>query len=129
MMNAKEFVARLFDRWEHGDMQAFFNALADDIRWTVSGSTPISGTYTSKAEYVEKVYRPLFDRLTGPTRCRVRQIIAEADTVVVQWHGESPTRSGQPYVQEYCWVIRVEDEMIKEVEGYFDTGAVAELLR
>jgi ketosteroid isomerase-like protein len=94
-MTAKEFVAGLFAQWEQGDMQSFFNALADDVRWTVSGSTPISGTYTSKPEYVEKVYRPLFDRLTGPTRCRVRKIIAEGDTVVVQWHGESPTRSGR----------------------------------
>jgi uncharacterized protein len=126
-MNAKEFITRLFDRWEQGDMQGFFNALADNVRWTVSGSTPISGTYTSKTEYLEKVYRPLLARLTGPTRCRVRKIIAEADTVVVQWHGESPTRSGRPYVQEYCWVIRVEDETIKEVEGYYDTVAVAEL--
>jgi uncharacterized protein len=128
-MTAKEFVARLFDRWEQGDMQGFFNALAQNVRWTVSGSTPISGTYTSKTEYLEKVYRPLLARLTGPTRCRVRKIIAEADTVVVQWHGESPTRSGRPYVQEYCWVIRVEEETIKEVEGYYDTVAVAELFR
>lgn len=59
----------------------------------------------------------------------MRKIIAEADTVVVQWHGESPTRSGRPYVQEYCWIIRVEDETIKEVEGYYDTVAVAELFR
>ncbi len=128
-MDAKAFVARLFDRWEQGDMQAFFDVLADDVRWTVSGSTPISGTYTSKVEYVEKVYRPLFARLAGPTSCRVRKIIAEGDTVVVQWHGQSPTRSGPPYVQEYCWVIRVEGGTIKEVDGYYDTVAVAELFR
>jgi len=28
-MTAKEFVTRLFDRWEHGDGQSFFNALAE----------------------------------------------------------------------------------------------------
>ena len=40
-----------------------------------------------------------------------------------------PDPFGRPYVQEYCWVIRVEDETIKEVEGYYDTVAVAELFR
>ena len=46
-MTAKEFVTRLFDRWEHGDGQSFFNALAEDVRWTAIGNTPISGTCTS----------------------------------------------------------------------------------
>ena len=44
-MTAKEFVTRLFDRWEHGDGQSFFNALAEDVRWTAIGNTPISGTW------------------------------------------------------------------------------------
>jgi hypothetical protein len=127
-MTAKEFVSQLFHRWEQGDRQSFFDALAEDVHWTAIGNTPISGTYTSRAEYFEKVYRPLFALFTGPVRCQVRKIIAEGDTVVVQWHGETPTRSGRPYIQEYCWVIRAEGETIKEVYGYFDTAAVLELL-
>ena len=128
-MTPKDFVTRLFERWEHGDMKNFFDAVSDDVRWTVSGHTPLSGVYTSKAEYFEKCYRPLMSRLNGTTRCQVRRIMAEGDTVVVQWRGETPTHSGQPYAQEYCWVIRVDGEMITEVHGYFDTAAVLELLR
>ena len=127
-MTAKEFVTRLFDCWERGDVQSFFNALAEDVRWTAIGNTPISGTCTSRTEYLDKVYGLLFDRFTGPVRCQVRKIIGEGDTVVVQWHGETPTRSGRPYIQEYCWVIQVEGETIREVYGYFDTAAVLELL-
>ncbi len=74
-MTAKEFVTRLFDRWEHGDGQSFFNALAEDVRWTAIGNTPISGTCTSRTEYLDKVYGLLFDRFTGPVRCQVRKII------------------------------------------------------
>ena len=127
-MTAKEFITQLFRRWEQGDGQSLFNALAEDVRWTAIGNTPISGTYTSRDEYFEKVYHPLFALFAGPVRCQVRKIIAEGDTVVVQWHGETPTRSGRPYIQEYCWVIQVEGETIKEVYGYFDTVAVLELL-
>ena len=128
-MTPKEFVTRLFERWEQGDVQGLFDALSDDVRWTAIGHTPFSGAYTSKAEYLEKCYRPLTARLAGPTRCRVRRIVAEGDTVVVQWSGETPTRSGRPYAQEYCWVVRVAGEAITEVHGYFDTAAVLELLR
>jgi ketosteroid isomerase-like protein len=127
-MTAKDFVSQLFHCWEQGDGQSFFDALAEDVRWTAIGDTPISGTYKSRAEYFEKVYHPLFALFTGPVRCQVRKIIVEGDTVVVQWHGETPTRSGRPYIQEYCWVIRVEGETIKEVYGYFDTAAVIELV-
>jgi ketosteroid isomerase-like protein len=127
-MTAKDFITQLFNRWEQGDGQSFFNALAEDIRWTAIGNTPISGTCTSRTEYLEKVYRPLFAFFTGPVRCQVRKIIGEGDTVVVQWHGEVATRSGRPYIQEYCWVIEVEGETIKEVYGYFDTAAVLELV-
>jgi len=127
-MIAKDFVTQLFNRWEQGDGQSFFNALAEDIRWTAIGNTPISGICTSRTEYLEKVYRPLFAFFTGPVRCQVRKIIGEGDTVVVQWHGGASTRSGRPYSQEYCWVIQVEGETIKEVYGYFDTAAVLELV-
>jgi ketosteroid isomerase-like protein len=54
-MTPKDFVTRLFERWEGGDMTSFFDAVSDDVRWTVTGHTPFSGTYTSKAEYFEKV--------------------------------------------------------------------------
>ena len=127
-MTAKEFVTQVFARWEQGEQTSFFDALAEDVQWTAIGSTPISGHCTSKAEYLEKVYQPLRTHFSGPTHCQVKQILAEGDTVVVQWHGETPTRAGRPYVQEYCWVLRVRGETIQAVHGYFDTAAVRHLL-
>jgi len=90
----------VFARWEQGDQTSFFDALAEEVQWTASGSTPISGHSTSKAEDLEKVYQPLRTHFSGPTHCQVTQLLAEGDTVVVQWHGETPTRVGRPYVQE-----------------------------
>ena len=76
-MTAKQFITQLFRRWELGDAQSFFNALAEDLRWTAIGNTPISGTCTSLADYLEKVYRSLFERFSGPVQCQVKNIIAE----------------------------------------------------
>jgi ketosteroid isomerase-like protein len=129
-MTAKDFVSQIFERWEKGDSGPFFDALAADVVWTAAGTTPISGTYRGKADYLDKVYKPLLSVFSGPTSCRVKRILADGDMVAVEWHGETPTVSGVPYAQDYCWVIRVSEEgsAIREVAGYFDTALVQKLL-
>jgi ketosteroid isomerase-like protein len=129
-MTPKDFVANLFRLWERGDSAPFMSALAPDLTWTARGTTPISGTVHGKDTYFDKIYKPLLAVFTGPTRCRVRQIVAEGDNVVVEWHGDTPTASGTSYSQDYCWIIRVtiDGHFIQEVTGYFDTALVTALL-
>jgi ketosteroid isomerase-like protein len=123
-MSAKELVGDLFRKWENGDSSDFFAALADDVVWTVIGSTPVSGVAHSKAEYMQNTYLPLQKVLAGSTSCKVKRIVAEGDVVVVEWHGETPLKNGRIYANDYCWVVRVAGEKVAEVTGYFDTAAV-----
>jgi len=123
-MTAKEIVAGLFQRWESGDSSSFFTAVADDVIWTAVGTTPISGVSRSKTEYMKKTYAPLQAVFAGPTSCKVKRIIAEGDVVIVEWQGETPLVSGGVYANDYCWVVRVVDQKLAEVTGYFDTAAV-----
>ncbi|MGH6937707.1 nuclear transport factor 2 family protein [Hypericibacter sp.] len=125
-MTAKEFVIQLFDRWEKGDSGPFSAALAADLVWTAQGTTPISGRYEGKHAYLGNCYKPLLSIFSGPTRCRVKRILGEGDTVVVAWHSETPTVSGVLYAQEYCWVIRIgpDNRDIREVTGYYGTMIV-----
>ena len=57
-------------------------------------------------------------------------VTSEGQTIVIEWHGETLIASGGAYSQDYCWVIRVNDdnEAIVEVRGYFDTELVSKLL-
>ena len=123
-MNAKALVTELFAKWEAGDSSGFFAAVADDVIWTAIGSTPISGVSHSKKEYMDKTYLPLQAVFAGPTSCKLKRIVAEDDTVVVEWHGETPLTKGGVYANDYCWVVRVTGEKLTEVTGYFDTAAV-----
>ena len=123
-MSAKDIVTTLFKKWEDGDSSDFFSAVADDLIWTAIGHTRISGISHSKAEYMKKTYLPLQDVFAGGTSCEVKQIIAEDDTVVVEWHGETPLAKGGVYKNDYCWVVRVKAGKLAEVTGYFDTAAV-----
>ena len=125
-MTAKDFAAQLFDRWEKADSAPFFAAPAADVVWTVKGTTPISGRHEGKQACLDKCYKPLQSIFSGPTARRVTRTLGEGDTVVVEWHGETPTVSGVPYAQDYCWVIRVgrQNRESREVTGYYDTLVV-----
>jgi uncharacterized protein len=123
-LGAKELVSELFRQWEAGDSSKFFATLADDVVWTAIGHTPISGVSHGKAEYISKIYSRLQGLFAGATSCRVKRVLAENDVVVVEWHGDTPLKSGGVYANDYCWVIRVAGEKLVEVTGYFDTALV-----
>lgn len=125
--SVKELVTTLFADWEAGDMAPFFRALSEDVRWTAIGTTPISGIYSGKEEYLKQCYRPIMKLFAGPVKCTVRRIVSDGEHVVVCWLGETPTAAGGVYRQDYCWSMTVNEGRIVEVYGYFDTAAVNEL--
>lgn len=47
MENNKKIIQTGFDQWAN-HTGSFFDLLADDLQWTITGSTPLSKTYTSK---------------------------------------------------------------------------------
>jgi hypothetical protein len=118
-------IAEAFAAWEHGDYQPFFKVVADDVRWTVIGSTPISGTFEGKQAFLDGAVVPLHDRLAGPIKATVLNLFGDGDHVILQWKGESTGKSGRPYHQTYCWVMRLSGGLIVEVTAYLDTGLVA----
>jgi ketosteroid isomerase-like protein len=47
----KKLIRQAFAKWAGGDADAVFKLLADDVRWTVIGSTRVSRSYQSKREF------------------------------------------------------------------------------
>jgi ketosteroid isomerase-like protein len=45
--------------------------------------------------------------------------------VILQWEGTSRSRTGKPYEQTYCWVLRLADDKIVDVTAYLDTELVS----
>jgi uncharacterized protein (TIGR02246 family) len=64
----KKLVRDAFAAWASGDANAFFNLLADDVRWMVIGSTRISRAFNSKQEFLEGAVRPLTGKLATPIK-------------------------------------------------------------
>ena len=53
----RRFLTDWFDRLEASgfDGRVFLDALADDLVWTATGSSPVSGTFRGKQSYVDDV--------------------------------------------------------------------------
>jgi hypothetical protein len=125
----KKSVQDAFAAWSRGNGGAFFNLLADDVRWTVIGSTAVSRTYTSRQAFLEGAARPLGEKLSGAIQPAVRDIIAEGDKVALQWDGRAVGKNGTLYNQTYCWVMRFENGRVREGTAYLDTELITQLWR
>jgi ketosteroid isomerase-like protein len=103
--------------------------LAEDVRWTVIGSSAWSRTYEGKPTIVAELMRPLFSQFADQYRARATRIIAEDDVVVVEAQGQVTTKSGEAYNQAYCYVLRLDDGRVSELTEYLDTDLVNRVLQ
>jgi ketosteroid isomerase-like protein len=126
-MNAeqrKKRIADMFKAVSDGDAEPLMNALDEQVRWTIIGSTRFSGTFNGKAEVGERLLAPLGALLDGHLHITPENIMADGDFVIVQGHGESRTAAGGTYNNTYCWVYRWRGDKIIELTEYLDTEIV-----
>ena len=101
------------------------NALADDVRYTIIGTTRFSGTFNGKQELLNRAFVPLLSELEANGGMETDNLIAEGDYVVQQGRGVGrKTKSGEPYNNTYCFVYRLEAGKVSEVTEYCDTELV-----
>jgi len=120
----KETIRNMFAELSKGNAEAFLGTLADDVRFTLIGSTKFSGVFNGKPEFIEKVLAPLGAQLEGGIAMNVDNLIAEGDNVVMQGRGESTTKSGKVYNNTYAQVFRLANGKVQEVTEYLDTELV-----
>ena len=126
----RQFLTDWFARLEATgfDGGVFLDALSDDLVWTATGNSPVSGTFRGKQSYVEHVWRPLDDHLVTWPRAVVQRILADGEWALVEFRGVGGLgRNGTDYTLQYCWVVRVVDNRVCEVVGYYDQVKVAAL--
>ena len=125
----KQLLKDIYGEISKGNPQLLLDSLADDITWTIIGTTAVSGTSHGKQEVVDKLLRPLRARLAdGPVVFEADRFIAEGEHVVMQARGRATAKSGKPYNNTYCIVCRVVDGKVKEMIDYVDTELITSAL-
>lgn len=103
--------------------------LADDIVWWVPPGSDMAGTYEGKAKVLElmgsgvNLYDP-----SEPMTIDVEEMVAEGDTVCVQFVLSAKTAKGRDYKNHYHFVFKLAHGKICRVKEYVDTKYAHDLL-
>jgi len=123
----KTLVRTAFEPWERGDSGPFFALIAEDVVWTVIGTTSVSGVFRSKQVLVDQAFGPLLERLDGPLITRLVDIAAEGDKVFLRFESSGRAKTGLPYEQTYCFAMVMRAGRIVEIVAYLDTDLLARI--
>ena len=125
----KQLLRRVYAEISKGNVQPLLDSLADDVEWTIIGTTALSGTSRGKQEVIDKLLKPIRARLAdGPIVFQPERFIAEGEYVVMQAEGRATALSGKPYNNTYCIVCRIVDGKVKEMVDYIDTELITTAL-
>lgn len=120
----KQLIQNMFAELSKGNAEAFLGNMADDVKFTIIGTTKYSGTCNGKQELIQKVLAPLTAQLEGGISLTPENFIADGEYVAMQARGKATTKSGKPYNNTYCQVFRIVNGKVQEVTEYLDTELV-----
>lgn len=104
-----------------------WSMLAEDAVWTVGGHSPLAGTYT-KTQLGELTEKVILARLVDGLRIELKRIVAEDDTVAVEFEGTGTRSDGMIYNNHYCFLLTVKDGKLWRCTEYLDTYHYNELI-
>ncbi|MBP2340216.1 ketosteroid isomerase-like protein [Saccharothrix coeruleofusca] len=103
---------------------SFYDFLHPRVRWTIVNGR----TYRDKQEFLAEGAAPILDRLRTVLRMTPTSLLEEGDTVAYQFTADATALDGQPYHNDYCWLLTFRRGLIVRVHAYLDMGAVRELI-
>lgn len=124
----KRLLQQIFAELASGNARPFVDSFADDVRWTIVGTTKWSRTYEGKEAVLNGLLRPLRERMNGPVTIAATRFLADEDCVVVEARGEAVTKTGRAYNNTYCWIFRLDGGKVREITEYLDTALVESAL-
>lgn len=126
-MENKKLIQQGYDNWANGT-GSFFDLLAEDVSWTITGSTPLSRTYTNKKQFLDEVILPLDKRLSKKIIPKVTGLYADGDMVTAIWSGKATASDDRPYNGTYCWNMQVKNGKIVKVIAFLDGIEFADIM-
>ena len=125
---SKQVLEHVYREASRGNSQPLLDALADDIQWTIIGSTELSGVYRGKREVTDSLLARLRSRLVTQVAFTIDRLIADGEYVVMQARGQATAVTGLAYDNTYCIVARIVDGQIREMTDYVDTELITRVL-
>ncbi len=116
----KEVVAVQFEKWKNGEAN-FFELLADDVVWTVSGRSPVSGTYHGKTDFLERAVKPITEKLKTPLKPELVSLSSGSSYVWLHFKARATTKNDEVYENTYVWKMQLKNGKITHGIAFLDT--------
>lgn len=127
----QEQVRRVLEDWRDGKGSALMSLLSEDVRWTITGRSAVSGTTVGKQDLLANILTPFGGHFsTSQTKfapTTIHSISAEGNLVIASFDGRGVTNKGLIYENTYAWFLTFEGTTAKEVTAFFDSIAFNEL--
>jgi ketosteroid isomerase-like protein len=127
MTLSEDYVRTLFRELEKENGESFFKHVADDVDWTVMGTHPLAGHYTSKKAFLDATFAKLIPLFPYGLQLHVEDITIAGSRAIVELRSMATAKSGLRFDNRYCWVIDFKDLQIIRVRAYLDSALVARL--
>lgn len=125
----RQRVAVAVENWAAGGTGFFDEILAEDVVWTIKGSSPSSGVYRGRRDFLERAVMPFAIRLSQPVRPVNWRLWVDGDHVILNWYGEGVARDGQRYRNDYAWILLMKEGQAREVTAFLDLAPYDDVLR
>jgi ketosteroid isomerase-like protein len=126
----KQTVQRYLDALVAGDVDVIRDSFTEDATWSMHGDLPLAGPWKGRDvivdDFLQRLGATLFE--PGSVHFEFPLLIAEGNTVVLEWRVRARACTGVEYENEYCGVFVVDEEHICEVREYLDTRYAARIL-
>lgn len=122
----KNTVKIAFEKWTKSE-SSFFDLLANDVEWTVTGLAPYSGMYKGKNEFIQKAVIPITSKLKTSIKPTLITITAEEDVVWLNWKGTATTITDEKYQNHYAWMLTLKNDSIIKATAFLDTYELSKL--
>jgi ketosteroid isomerase-like protein len=124
----RKLIEGVFAELARDNPRPFVEALADDVRWTIRGTSVWSRTFEGKATVLADLLGTVRAQLVTHVQLSVRRVLADGDHVIVEATGKATSKTGQPYNNEYCFLYRFAGGKVAEVTEYLDTQLACAVL-
>lgn len=113
---ALDFLAAM----DAGDGEAMDRCLTRDAFTNTQGYAGVSGQRSR--EMMVATTAAFRDIVPTGFRPKMQKVVAEGDTVVLEFEGDAVLSSGEPYCNQYVFVFSFEGGKIKQLNEYFCTA-------
>jgi ketosteroid isomerase-like protein len=124
----KQLVQRVYADAANRSGTTFYDNLADDACWIVTGQNSWSNQFRGRDAIMNGLMGHFRSFFAERPRTVAFNFIADGEYVAVEAQGDNVTKAGLRYDNQYCMVVRIENGKIKQIKEYCDSTLVERVL-